>query len=178
MERGEWPSAVSVSPSESATESELLAARAMDSLRRIVHALRTGTSASERLVGLSSAQLFVLRQLHTNPQQTLGDLARCTRTTQSSVSEVVARLVKRGLLARDSSATDRRRAVLTVLPAGKELVETAPETVQEQLIAGFGRLEPTAQRALAESIEGWLIASGLADVAPTFFFEPNDKAGP
>jgi MarR family transcriptional regulator, lower aerobic nicotinate degradation pathway regulator len=150
----------------------------MDGLRRIVRALHAGTSASERVVGLSSAQLFVLRQLHTDPEQSLSDLARRTRTTQSSVSEVVARLVKRGLVARDPSATDRRRAVLTLMPAGEALLATAPETVQERLVAGFGRLEPAAQRALAESIERWLAASGLADVAPTFFFEPNESESP
>jgi MarR family transcriptional regulator, lower aerobic nicotinate degradation pathway regulator len=150
----------------------------MDGLRRIVHALHAGTSASERVVGLSGAQLFVLRQLHADPEQSLGDLARRTRTTQSSVSEVVARLVKRGLVARDPSATDRRRAVLTLMPAGEALLATAPETVQERLVAGFGRLEPSTQRALAESVERWLAASGLADVTPTFFFEPNESESP
>ena len=150
----------------------------MDGLRRIVHALHAGTSAAERVVGLSSAQLFVLRQLHAEPEHSLTDLAQRTRTTQSSGSEVVARLVKRGLVARAPSAIDRRRAVLTLMPAGEALVATAPETVQERLVTGFGRLEPTAQRALAESIERWLAASGLADVAPTFFFEPNDTASP
>lgn len=147
----------------------------MDGLRRMVHALHAGTSASERVVGLSSAQLFVLRHLHADPEQSLGNLARRTRTTHSSVSEVVARLVKRGLVARDPSATDRRRAVLTLMPAGEALLATAPETVQERLVAGFGRLEPATQRALAESIERWLAASGLAEVAPTLFFEPNDS---
>ena len=39
------------------------AARAMDSLRRIVHALRVATRASERSFGVSAAQHFVLRQL-------------------------------------------------------------------------------------------------------------------
>jgi DNA-binding MarR family transcriptional regulator len=173
VEHAKSPLPVPVSRSESATESELLAARAMDGLRRIVHALHAGTSASERMVGLSSAQLFVLRQLHAEPEQSLGDLARRTRTTQSSVSEVVARLVKRGLVARKPSSSDRRRAVLTLMPAGRTLLMTAPETTQEKLVAGFGRLEPIAQRALAESIERWLAASGLGDVAPTFFFEPT-----
>jgi DNA-binding MarR family transcriptional regulator len=146
----------------------------MDGLRRIVHALHAGTSASERAVGLSSAQLFVLRHLHAASEQSLGDLARRTRTTQSSVSEVVARLVRRGLVARQPSARDRRRAALTLTDAGAALAHAAPETVQDRLVAGFGRLDPGSQRALAEVIEAWLVASGLADVAPTFFFEPND----
>ena len=159
-------------------DAERFAGRAMDGLRRIVHALHLGTSASERTVGLSSAQLFVLRQLHAVSEQSLGDLARRTRTTQSSVSEVVARLVRRGLVAREPSLRDRRRAVLTLTAAGAVLVATAPETVQDRLVAGFGRLDPDTQRALAEAIEAWLAASGLADVRPKFFFEPNDQPLP
>jgi DNA-binding MarR family transcriptional regulator len=156
------------------SDAELLAARAMDGLRRIVHALHIGTSASERAIGLSGAQLFVLRQLHTESEQSLGDLARRTRTTPSSVSEVVSRLVKRGLVARESSARDRRRAVLTLTAAGAALVRSAPETVQDRLVAGFGRLDRASQRVLADAIESWLTASGLADVTATFFFEPDE----
>src|SRR6478672_9755222 len=85
------------------------AARAMDSLRRVVHALRVATRASERAFGLSAAQLFVLRQLSVEPGQSLRDLAQRTRTTQSSISEVVARLVQRGFVTRESSKEDRRR---------------------------------------------------------------------
>lgn len=150
----------------------------MDGLRRIVHALHAGTSASERALGLSGAQLFVLRQLYAESGQSLGDLARRTRTTQSSVSEVVARLVKRGLVAREPSTRDRRRAVLTLTPDGAALAAVAPVTIQDRLVAGFGNLELPAQHALANGIEAWLAASGLADVAATFFFEPNDSPRP
>ena len=68
------------------------ATRAMDSLRCIVHSLRIATRASERAFGLTGAQLFVLRQLSAVPGQSLRALAGRTRTTQSSISEVVARL--------------------------------------------------------------------------------------
>jgi DNA-binding MarR family transcriptional regulator len=91
------------------------------------------------------------------------------------VSEVVARLVRRGLVAREPSTQDRRRAVLTLTPDGAALAAAAPVTVQDRLVAGFGNLEPPAQRALASSIETWLEASGLSGVAATFFFEPNDS---
>ena len=156
-------------------DAEQLATRAMDGLRRVVHALRAGTSASERAVGLSGAQLFVLRQLRVASEQSLGDLARRTRTTASSVSEVVARLVNRGLVARGSSALDRRRAVLTLTPAGVRLLETAPKTVQDRLVTGFGRLDAVSQQMLARTLESWLDASGLAESPPTFFFEPDES---
>ena len=158
------------------TETERLATRTMDGLRRLVHSLRVGTRAAERAVGLSSAQLFVLRQLRTTSDQSLADLARRTRTTPSSVSEVVARLVRRGLVARSSSERDRRRAVLTLTGAGEALVAQAPETTQDRLVAGFGKLDPASQRHVADTLEAWIAASGLAGVAAPFFFEPDDAA--
>jgi DNA-binding MarR family transcriptional regulator len=150
------------------------AARAMDSLRRIVHALRVATRASERAFGLSAAQHFVLRQLSLVSGQSLSDLAARTRTVPSSVSEVVSGLVRRGLISRQASATDRRRAELSLTPAGEAILSRAPETVQERLIAGFAKLGVAERRALADGLESWLGASVLSDVEPVLFFEESD----
>jgi DNA-binding MarR family transcriptional regulator len=149
------------------------ASRAMDSLRRVVHALRVATRVSERAFGLSAAQVFVLRQLSSAPGASLSDLAARTRTTQSSISEVVARLVRRGLVARVPSAEDRRRAELRLTPTGQAMLVRAPETVQERLLRGFDALDPDDCKALAAHLESWLAASGLEDVAPALFFEPS-----
>jgi DNA-binding MarR family transcriptional regulator len=151
------------------------ATRAMDSLRRVVHALRIATRASERAFGLSAAQLFVLRQLSVTSGQSLSDLAARTRTTQSSVSEVVARLVRNGLLSRTPSSKDRRRAELSLTTAGEAVLANAPETVQERLLRGFESLDERTQRTLIDSLESWLAASGLDDVAPALFFEPSPR---
>ena len=161
--------------SASDTTSERLATRTMDGLRRIVHALRVATRASQRTIGLSSAQLFVLRQLDAAPDQSLTDLAQRTRTTPSSVSEVVSRLVRLGLVARAESEQDRRRAVLTLTPSGTALVANTGETVQDRLLAGFAKLDTASQRQLAESLEAWLTASALEGTAAPFFFEQSER---
>jgi DNA-binding MarR family transcriptional regulator len=153
------------------------AARAMDSLRRVVHALNIATRASERVFGLSAAQLFVIKNLATNSGQSLSELATRTRTTQSSVSEVVARLVRRGLVERQPSKDDRRRAELSLTAAGRETLAAAPETVQERLLRGFEQLDAESRTALAETLESWLTASGLDDVTPALFFEPSPRGG-
>ena len=154
------------------------AARAMDGLRRVVHAVRIATGASERAFGLSTAQLFVLRQLAAMPGQSLSDLAARTHTTQSSISEVVARLVRNGLVNRVPSSIDRRRAALRLTVAGEAVLVNAPETIQERLLRGFEALDEGARRSLADSFELWLAASGLDDVPPALFFEPSRGSDP
>ena len=152
------------------------AARAMDALRRVVHAIRIATRASERAFGLSAAQLFVLRQLSATSGQSLSDLAARTRTTQSSISEVVARLVRNGLVSRAPSSIDRRRAVLSLTPAGEAILANAPESIQEQLLRGFESLDHGTRQSLADNFESWLTASGLNEVSPTLFFEPSPRS--
>jgi DNA-binding MarR family transcriptional regulator len=147
------------------------APRAMDSLRRLVHALHVATRGSERSVGLSTAQLFVLRQIALAPGQSMSEIGVRTRTTQSSVSEVVGRLVQRGLVTRRPAAADRRRAELRITPQGEAILARAPETIQERLVAGLGRLGASERRALAATLEAWIAASGLEEVQPVFFFE-------
>jgi MarR family transcriptional regulator, organic hydroperoxide resistance regulator len=160
--------------SSAAVDGDRYVARAMDSLRRIVHSLRVATRASERSFGLSAAQHFVLRQLALEPGQSLIDLAHRTRTTQSSVSEVVSRLVKRELVSRRTSDTDRRRTELSLTPAGDAVLKRSPETVQEKLVAGFATLGETERRRIADGLEEWLAASSLGDVEPILFFEEPD----
>jgi DNA-binding MarR family transcriptional regulator len=144
----------------------------MNSMRRVVQALRTSTRASEATHGVTSAQLFVLRQLQGHPGMSLGEVAVRTRTSQSAVSEVVGRLIANGFVGRSPSTADRRRAELRLTPRGLAVASTAPETIQERLLAGLHDLDDERRRALADAMEAWSSAAGLADVAPTMFFEP------
>ena len=150
------------------------AARAMDGLRRLVRGLRLGNSATQRATGVSSAQLFVLRRLSRRSGQSLTDLAASTLTTQSSVSEVVSKLVDARLVSRKVAAGDHRRTELELTERGRGVLEKAPETPQEKMLTGLLSLPPKKQRLIAQSIEEWLEASRLGGIEPTMFFEHAD----
>ncbi|MGZ7033247.1 MAG: MarR family winged helix-turn-helix transcriptional regulator [Thermoanaerobaculia bacterium] len=102
---------------------------AMDDLRRVVRALRIADGETGAALGLTSAQLFVLREIEKARMLTVGELAQRTATAQSSVSEVIARLAARGLISRDRSTEDRRRTELSLSEAGRALLMRSPETV-------------------------------------------------
>jgi DNA-binding MarR family transcriptional regulator len=148
------------------------ALRVMDGLRRIVRELRAAAGTIESDLGVSSAQLFVLRQLQAHPGLSMTEIAARTRTSQSAVSEVVGRLVRRGLVERQQSPADRRRAELCLSADGRAVVATAPETIQERLLTGLDALDAHERHSLADAMDAWLRAAGLADVRPTMFFEP------
>lgn len=147
------------------------AAVALEALRRIVHALRTQGTQAEREFGVTAAQLFVLRQIGRRPGLSLHDLAERTHTRDSSVSEVVSRLVSGGFVERSPDPDDRRRVRLTLAPAGRRVVAVAPRTVQERLVSAFEALPAPARTALAHGLDAWIRAAGLDDTPSAMFFE-------
>src|SRR6476661_931465 len=92
---------------EAASAIEPVAA-AMDALRRIVRSLRIAERHSEAMLGVTTAQLFVLREVDKAEKITVSELAQRTATAQSSVSEVLTRLAARGLVTRTRPLADRR----------------------------------------------------------------------
>jgi DNA-binding MarR family transcriptional regulator len=146
-------------------------ARAVNALRRMVRGLRSAAEAVERDLRISAAQLFVLRELAAVPDQSVKDLAAVTMTTHSTVSQVVAQLIAKGLIIRTADAFDGRRAVLRVSSRGTNLLRRAPRAIQEDLVDGFAALRPAERRALAVALEKWLAASGLSGVPATMLFD-------
>jgi len=145
--------------------------RAINALRKFVRGLRSAAESVEREVKISAAQLFVLNELAQQPDQSVKDLAARTMTTHSTVSEVVAQLIAKGLVTRTSDARDARRSVLRLSKQGSRTVKTAPRAIQEDLIEGFGSLRPSVRRGIANGLEKWLEASGLGNVPSTMLFE-------
>ncbi|WP_375768349.1 MarR family transcriptional regulator [Archangium gephyra] len=142
----------------------------LDGIRRLVRLLRVSARASEGLVGISGAQLFVLQQLAEAGPCSINALAERTFTHQSSVSVVVSRLIERGLVSRRPSEEDGRRVEVSLAPEGRELLRTAPPMAQVQLIAGLRELEPAQRAALAGGLTALVRGLGLdAETAPLFF---------
>jgi DNA-binding MarR family transcriptional regulator len=150
-------------------------ARAMDGVRRLVRVLRSSNNESERQTGITAAQVFVLKGIAEHPGGSLRDVAARTLTTQSTASEVVARLVARGLVARSAAAGDRRRAALSATPEGLRTLRASNPPVQEVLIAAISQLPADQQEAIARGLTAWLEAAGFGELTPSMFFEPDPR---
>jgi DNA-binding MarR family transcriptional regulator len=146
------------------------AARVLQAIRRMVHALHVASRAAERDYGLSAAQLFVLQKLAENRAISLNDLAARTLTHQSSVSVVVQRLVARGLVHRAVAGEDRRRIVLSLTARGRAIARRLPEAAQHRLIAAVQRLPASQRRDLARLLER-VADTAAGRLEPPLFFE-------
>jgi DNA-binding MarR family transcriptional regulator len=85
-----------------------------NSLRRLVHVLHNASRETERRLGVTGAQLFVLTQLRATPSLSINALAERTMTHQSTVSVVVRRLVRRKLVKKTRAADDAERRALAL----------------------------------------------------------------
>lgn len=142
----------------------------LDSIRRIVRLLRVSSREAEREVGLSGAQLFVLRTLSEHKFLSVNDLADRTHTHQSSVSVVVQALVDKGLITRSRAADDGRRLELSLAAPAKALVRKAPDAAQGKLIDAITGLAPAARKQLSSSLTKLVEEAGLGtDDAPMIF---------
>jgi MarR family 2-MHQ and catechol resistance regulon transcriptional repressor len=121
--------------------------------------------------GISGAQWGVLRVLHRAEDQgeeglRLTDLGNRLLVRPPSITTVVDRLERQGLVARRASTTDRRAKTVSLSPAGRELVarilEVHPARIrailgglsleeQAQLLALLGRLQTHMEGLLEQS---------------------------
>jgi DNA-binding MarR family transcriptional regulator len=143
----------------------------LDAIRRIARALREASRASERSLGLSAAQVFVLHRLAGAPALSMNELAERTLTHQSSVSVVVSKLCDRGLVARSASESDARRVEVSLTRQGRTLIERVPAAAQDRLIAGLARIGDRRRRLLAAGLRQLVDAMAPAGEPTEMFFE-------
>ena len=143
----------------------------LDALRRIVQVLRESSRRAEQHAGISGAQLFVLEAVNGRPGGCLNEVADRTGTHQSSVSTVVSRLVEQRLVRRRRARADSRRLELVLTPRGREVLASAPDTVQGHLIRSIERLPLASQRTLAELLAQVVRGVDRSTARPRMFFD-------
>ena len=147
----------------------------LDSIRRIVQLLRRTAIVPESRRGLSTAKLFVLRKLDGESTLSIGQLAARTLTSQSTVSEVVQKLVDTGLVARVRSARDGRSVEVSLTDAGREALRGAPAAPQDFLLAGLHRLPARDRKHLSRLLARLVKEVGMVDVTPRMLFDDEDN---
>lgn len=133
--------------------------------------------AAQGELGISGAQLFVLQELEKTPAMSLSELARKTRTDQSSVSVVVSRLVEGGFVMRERDARDARRLVLTLTKSGRALAAKSPPAVQEKMIEIPERMQPAERRRFADIFTRMIEEIGESHGVAPMMFEDLDSPG-
>jgi DNA-binding MarR family transcriptional regulator len=122
----------------------------------IDQALQRTSKRMERTLGVTGPQRLVLRIVGRFPGVSAGDLARLLHVHPSTLTGVLARLERSGLLARRTDRRDARRSLLRLTNKGRRFD-----------VATEGTVEDAVARALAHLTRPQLEAAGVVLQAVT-----------
>lgn len=121
-------------------------------LRRIVRALDLQSKQLQK-IGLTGSQLQVLRALAKSDTLTAHQLSREVSLSQGTVTTVLDRLEAKGLIRRERDAQDKRRLVLTLTEAGREVLSHAPSLLRADFVAAFNGLNDWEQTLMLSCLQ-------------------------
>jgi DNA-binding MarR family transcriptional regulator len=125
----------------------------MQVLWRLVHGLEQRSKQMAARTGITGPQRLVIRLVGLDPRISASELAARLHVHPSTVTGVLGRLERQGLLSRRPYARDRRRTELTLSARGRRVnrmrADTAEATIGGALRRLSARDRTSARRALA-----------------------------
>ena len=122
-------------------------------LRRILRATELYARDLAQAAGVTPAQLRVLQIVGEKKDPTAKALATQMGVSQATVTALVDKLVARGLVSRLTSAQDRRQTKITLTNQGEDVLEEAPDALQQRYVRAFADLADWEQAQLVSSLE-------------------------
>jgi MarR family transcriptional regulator, organic hydroperoxide resistance regulator len=123
----------------------------MQLLWAVAHGLETVSKQMRAHVGVTGPQRLVLRLIGRRGQAAPGDLAEILHVHPSSLTGVLRRLERAGLILRVTDPSDGRRAILTLTPRGQVLNDHDLGTVEASVKRTLRRI-PRAKLASTREV--------------------------
>ena len=141
------------SPTGTPEAVEERAARVADRLHALSIQLLRRVRREDEEAGLSAPQLSALSAVVSGGPLTVGELAEAEQLRPPTVSRLVQRLEKEGLVSREPDLTDRRMVRVRATPAGERVMEEGRSRRVAALSARLAALEPAELATLADASE-------------------------
>jgi len=122
-------------------------------LRQIIRAIDLHSKKLERESGLTGPQLLVMQLIATYDEVTSGVIAREVSLSQATVTTILDRLERKGMLKRERSAYDKRKVLVSLTEEGAQALQRAPTLMQESFIRAFNQLESWEQSLILSSLQ-------------------------
>jgi DNA-binding MarR family transcriptional regulator len=113
-------------------------------------------SAVEKRAGVTGAQLWALWELDQQPGLRVTDLAAAMALHQSTVSNLIDKLMRKRLIRRDRGDDDARVVRLYLTATGVRVVRGAPQPARGVLPDALEHLSPAALRGLDRQLTNLL----------------------
>ena len=115
--------------------------RIVASIRRIMRAVDLHSRQLVDEFGLTGPQLAVLQAIQRSERATPGGIARSIRISAATVTGILGRLERRGLIRRSRGESDRRTVHVALTPTGESALRAAPSLLQDRFRERLAHLE-------------------------------------
>ncbi len=121
-------------------------------LRKITQAVDLHSKYLDKNFGLTGPQLILLQELSSG-EMTVSGLAQRISLSQGTVTEIIHRLEKKGLINKRRSSQDKRRVWITLSEKCRELLALAPPPLQKTFTDHYSKLEEWEQLMILSSMQ-------------------------
>jgi MarR family transcriptional regulator, organic hydroperoxide resistance regulator len=142
-------------------------------LRRVVRAIELYSQDVYKQFSLTGPQLWAIKTLSRRGPLATSELAAALAVQPSTLSVLMDRLEKRGLVRRLRSREDRRFVEIALTPKGAELAARAPEPAQGRLLHGLRRLSPRELEAIRHAVDRLVTMMEAGGLEARFFFSDD-----
>lgn len=137
-------------------------------VRQIVRAVDLHSRRLVESVGLTGPQLATLQACRRLGPTTPSQIARAVHLSQATVTGILQRLERGGLLVRRRSDTDRRAFIVEISPAGGVLLDEAPSLLQDHFRSELAALREWERSMILATLQRVAALMGVEriDAAP------------
>ncbi len=134
-------------------------------IKHLYKRLHTITCIRLRPYGISPPEYEILMTLHGTPDQAITptEAAEAVSEKPANITRLTDQLCEKGLIARGTSADDRRKIVLTLQPAGLALIESLLPEACELLAQQTSHISEAEQVRLEKLLKKLLIGVDLVE---------------
>ena len=122
-------------------------------LRRLIRATDLHSKQLMKTSGLTAPQLLLLQAIQNKGEVTIGELAQEISLSQATVTNILDRLEKRGMIFRERSHSDRRKVHAYLTDHGTAVLKDAPTPLQEQFVRQFSNLHNWEQSMILSALQ-------------------------
>lgn len=133
-------------------------------LRKIIRAVDVQSKQLVKEYGLTGPQILILKELHTEKNVTVGEIAANVDLSQPTVTNILDRLENRGFISRSRSNVDKRRVNIKIEEKGLRILDMNPSLLQEHFVRRFKELPDWEQSAILSSLQRVAAMMNAADI--------------
>ncbi len=146
-------------------------------IRKIVRSINLESKKIQKEYGVSIPQVLCLNYLHNsvNYQSTQGEVKKFLHLNSSTVSGIIYRLEKKGLVARLPKFGDKRVVNIALTSAGDKLISSMPSLLHDRLFDKLNTLSDVELSTIEQSLDMLvqLLDIQAVDASPVITIEDN-----